>query len=83
VAATAAIFRETGRGWTLFAVAWTTGLGYLFATVFYQSAIFSRDPATSAAWIGGLLAVFAAVLLIMRRWAERDFSPPQLAREGV
>ncbi len=83
VAATAAIFRETGRGWTLFAVAWTTGLGYLFATVFYQSAIFYRDPASSAAWIGGLLALFAAVLYTMRRWADRDLRPVQLVQEAV
>jgi ferrous iron transport protein B len=83
VAATAAIFRETNRGWTLFAVAWTTGLGYLSATLFYQAAIFYRDPASSAAWIGGLLALFAAGLITLRRWAERDSGPARLVQESA
>jgi ferrous iron transport protein B len=83
VAATAAIYRETSRGWALFAVMWTTGLGYLVATVFYQVAIFDRDPATSAAWIGGLLALFATVLITLRRWSERDPGPTRLVQEGA
>lgn len=83
VAATAAIVRETSRGWTLFAVAWTTGLGYLAATLFYQAAIFYRDPVTSAAWIGGMLALLTAVLITLRRWSERDLGSPRLVQEGA
>jgi ferrous iron transport protein B len=65
-AAIAAIHRESTRGWTLFAVLWTTGLAYIAATVFYQAAVFDRHPALSAAWIGGLLGLFAAVVIAMR-----------------
>jgi len=81
VAAIAAVHRETGPGWTLFTVGWTTALGYLFATVFYQAAIFDRDPTSSAIWIAVMLGTFAAALFTMRRWADRDLSPPRLAGE--
>lgn len=65
VAATAAVFRETNARWTWFVVAWTTGLGYMTATIFYQAATFARHPSTSSAWILGLLAVFTAVVAVM------------------
>jgi ferrous iron transport protein B len=83
VAAIAAVHRETGTGWTLFIAAWTTGLGYGVATVFYQAAIFTRDPLSSATWIGLMVALFAAVLLTMRRWAERGPGAAALARQGA
>jgi ferrous iron transport protein B len=65
VAATAAVYRETNGRWTWFVVAWTTGLGYLTATVFYQAATFARHPYASAIWILGLLVLFAAVVAAM------------------
>lgn len=65
VAATAAVFRETNARWAGFVVAWTTGLGYMTATLFYQAATFARHPSTSSAWILGLLALFAAVVAAM------------------
>ncbi|OUD15023.1 Fe(2+) transporter permease subunit FeoB [Thioflexithrix psekupsensis] len=66
VAATAAIYRETGARWTLFVVAWTTGLGYMSAVIFYQAATFSQHPTQSAIWIGGLMTLFFCVVLLMR-----------------
>ncbi|WP_295403191.1 Fe(2+) transporter permease subunit FeoB [uncultured Thiocystis sp.] len=81
VAAIAAIARETSAGWALFAAAWTTGLGYLTATVFYQTAIFARDPATSAAWIAGMLLILTATVIGMRGWARRAPAVPALARD--
>jgi ferrous iron transport protein B len=84
VAAIAAIYRETSPGWAVFAVLWTTGLGYIVATVFYQSAIFARDPTSSAAWIAGMLALFAVVVIGMRISAERGGPRPTgLVREGA
>jgi ferrous iron transport protein B len=65
-AALAAVYRETNTRWTLFVAAWTTGIGYIVATVFYQAAIFSRSPATSAAWIAAMLGIFLAVTLVLR-----------------
>jgi ferrous iron transport protein B len=61
-AATAAIFKETNLNWTLFVVAWTTGLGYLIATVFYQLMTFNQHPSYSLYWINGLLLGFSVVL---------------------
>ena len=61
-AATAAIFKETNLNWTLFVVAWTTGLGYLIATVFYQIMTFSQHPSYSLYWINSLLLGFSVVL---------------------
>jgi ferrous iron transport protein B len=83
VAATAAIWRESGTGWTVFAVAWTTGLGYMIATVFYQSATFARDPASAAGWITAMTVIFAAVVFGMRHWADRGAMPAGLAGEGA
>ncbi|MFO8151829.1 Fe(2+) transporter permease subunit FeoB [Thioalkalivibrio sp.] len=65
-AALAAVYRETNMRWTVFVAAWTTGVGYIAATVFYQAAIFSRSPATSAAWIAAMLGIFLAVTLVLR-----------------
>ncbi|MBI5782086.1 MAG: Fe(2+) transporter permease subunit FeoB [Rhodocyclales bacterium] len=66
-AATAAIYQESGRRWTLFVVAWTTGIAWAAATLFYQAATFSRAPLASAAWIAGIAVLFALVFVLMRR----------------
>jgi ferrous iron transport protein B len=65
-AALAAVYRETNMRWTLFVAAWTTGIGYVVATVYYQAATFSRSPTTSGAWIAAMLGIFLAVVLVMR-----------------
>jgi len=65
-AAIAAIYRETGTRWTLFVAAWTTGVGYISAVLFYQTATFSQHPAQSMVWISGLLLVSIAALVMLR-----------------
>jgi ferrous iron transport protein B len=72
VAATAAIYREAGTRWTLFTAGWTTGLAYGVATLFYQAATFAQNPASSAAWIAGVLAAFAAAIAAMRYTGNRN-----------
>ncbi|NKN34491.1 Fe(2+) transporter permease subunit FeoB [Marichromatium bheemlicum] len=72
VAAIGAIARETSGGWALFAAFWTTGLGYVSATIFYQAAIFARDPVSASIWIGIMTALFLATVLGMRWWSRRD-----------
>jgi ferrous iron transport protein B len=62
-AATAAIYRETNMRWTIFVGTWTTGLAYLFATVFYQLGTFAQHPATSMAWTGSLFLLFGFTIL--------------------
>lgn len=71
-AALAAVFRETNAGWTAFVALWTTGIGYIAGTVFYQAATFARHPGSSLAWMAGLLALFAAVVLTLRWWGMRE-----------
>ncbi|MEG6508985.1 Fe(2+) transporter permease subunit FeoB [Methyloligella sp. 2.7D] len=71
-AAIAAVYRETGRGWAIFISLWTTLLGYSAAVLFYQAATFARHPAYSAWWIGGLIALFAAVVLGMWYYGKHN-----------
>jgi ferrous iron transport protein B len=65
VAATAAIYRETNVGWTIFVVFWTTGIAYMAATVFYQMMTYNQHPDYSIAWIAGLISLFLLVLFIL------------------
>jgi ferrous iron transport protein B len=65
-AAIAAVYRETNARWSLFVGAWTTGVAYLFATVFYQLATFFQHPGSSLVWIGGLSMLFIFSILLMR-----------------
>ncbi|WP_319517950.1 Fe(2+) transporter permease subunit FeoB [uncultured Martelella sp.] len=66
VAATAAIWRETGTAWTLFASTWTTGLAYGTAVLVYQLGTFAAHPAASVAWTAVILGLFAIVIAAMR-----------------
>lgn len=66
VAATAAIYREAGARWMWFALAWSTGMAYSAATLFYQTARFSQHPASSMAWIIAILVAVAAAIAYMR-----------------
>nr|RDS95772.1 Fe(2+) transporter permease subunit FeoB [Cereibacter sphaeroides f. sp. denitrificans] len=66
-AAIAAVWREAGPAWTGFVSVWTLMMGWGSATVFYQAATFARHPEASALWIGGVLAAFALVVLVMKR----------------
>jgi ferrous iron transport protein B len=61
IAATAAIYRETGGAWTVFVLLWTTGIAYMTATLYYQGMTFAQHPGYSGAWITGLLTVFGMV----------------------
>jgi ferrous iron transport protein B len=71
-AALAAVYRETNLGWMLFVAGWTTGLAYTLSTLFYQTAIFARQPTVSAAWIGAMLALLAAAVITLRWWGLRE-----------
>jgi ferrous iron transport protein B len=86
IAAIAAVYREAGTRWALFVAGWTTGLAYGVATIFYQAATFAQHPASSAAWIGGMLAAFAVVIAAMRvrgrRRSRRMAIPLEAAQEA-
>jgi ferrous iron transport protein B len=72
VATMGAIVRETGGAWAAFVAAWTTGVAFTTATVFYQAATLTQHPASSTAWITGLLLVGAGVVIGLRSWGKRD-----------
>lgn len=67
VAAVSAIWQEIGTRWTLFAAAWTTGLGWCAAVLFYQIARFDRAPETATLWIAVCLGLLVATALGMHR----------------
>ncbi len=71
-AAIAAVHQESGARWTLFVAAWTTGLGYGLATIYYQGATWVRHPGSSAGWIAAVLATFAVALIALRRAGSAD-----------
>jgi ferrous iron transport protein B len=81
VAATAAIYRETNRGWTVFVLLWTTGLAYMTSTIFYQAMTFSNHPVNSLAWIIGLIAMFASVIAGL--WLYGKQSSPTIRKESA
>ena len=70
--ATAAVYRETNLGWTVFVAGWTTGLAYWVATFYYQLATFNEHPESSLLWLSGLILVKLGVL-----WGLRAVSSPR------
>lgn len=82
VATIGAIVREAGRRWAAFVAAWTSGVAFFVATVFYQGATFGRHPLSSVVWITALTCVVVAVVVGLRAWAARQ-DQVELARELV
>jgi ferrous iron transport protein B len=66
IATSAAAYRESSLRWSVFMVAWSTGLAYLTATLFYQLATFGEHPETSTAWLAGTAMIAIAVVLAFR-----------------
>ena len=65
VAATGAMYRETGKDWAILGVLWSTGLAYGSAVIFYQLATFTRHPLQSSLWTVSLLLSFALAVWVM------------------
>ncbi|MFA5920447.1 MAG: Fe(2+) transporter permease subunit FeoB [Methylococcaceae bacterium] len=80
VAATAAIYRETNTGWTLFVVFWTTGIAYMTATIFYQTMTYSQHPEYSLVWISGLIIAFLLVLAVLWLTGKNTVAKHTLAK---
>ena len=71
-AAIAAIYREVGTAWTLFAAAWTSVLGYSAATIYYRVATFVENPMYSIVAIACCAAALVGMYFWMRSFAKRD-----------
>ncbi|OAN54580.1 ferrous iron transporter B [Paramagnetospirillum marisnigri] len=65
VASMGAIRHEAGLGWTCFAAAWTTSLGYMTSVAVYQGATFARHPLAASAWLGGCALVLVSAILLL------------------
>ncbi len=72
IATSAAAYRESSLGWSVFMVVWSTGLAYLTATLFYQLATFAEHPGTSVAWLAVIAAIIAVMIWAFRYWGRRQ-----------
>ncbi|KOO16235.1 iron transporter FeoB [Vibrio xuii] len=66
VAAMGAYVREFGQKYARFIAVWTMGLAYGSATLYYQASHFADHPASSAAWIGGIIAVSVVTYRLLK-----------------
>jgi ferrous iron transport protein B len=74
VAATAAIAREAGIKWALFAGTWSTSLAYMVATNFNQLSHFNRNPLSASIWLGLFILMISSVYLYLKKVGKRvDF----------
>ncbi|MCK5893095.1 MAG: Fe(2+) transporter permease subunit FeoB [Endozoicomonadaceae bacterium] len=74
VAALGAIYRETSMRWTVFIASWTFFMGYLAATLYYQASIWIQNPVSATSWIAGMLTIFIAVTLGLRRFGSIEMN---------
>ena len=77
VSATAAVYRETNLGWTVFVGFWTTGLAYWVAVFYYQVMTLKQHPASTIAWLVGLSLVMLGTLVGLKRFSDRHQIQPQ------
>jgi ferrous iron transport protein B len=83
VSATAAVYRETNLGWTIFVAAWTTGLAYWVAVFYYQFMNLNERPVSAIAWLVSLSLVMFATLAGLKRFSLRhrlDSTPRKTAK---
>jgi ferrous iron transport protein B len=71
VSATAAVYRETNLGWTIFVACWTTGLAYWVAVFYYQFMTLNEHPLSAIAWLVSLALVMGGVLFGMKKFSDR------------
>jgi len=83
VSATAAVYRETNLGWTIFVAAWTTGLAYWAATFYYQLMTMNQHPVSAIAWLVGLLLAMAGTIFGLKKFSDRRQIQPQQVVEKV
>ena len=76
VAAASAMFRETGKKWAGLGIAWSTGLAYGSATLFYQMASFQMHPLKSLFWITLILGSFGTSLWLLFRHTRQTAQIP-------
>jgi ferrous iron transport protein B len=84
VSATAAVYRETNLGWTVFVALWTTGLAYWVAVFYYQLMTFNTNPGRAIAWLIALAAAMGATLFGLKLASERRrFRAPNIGSQNA
>lgn len=76
VSTTAVMFREVGRGWTVFSVLWSTGVAYAVSVTFYQLATLNYHPFSSILWsVGSCLVLLLTIVAVQlkARGLKRGF----------
>ncbi|KLN62999.1 Fe(2+) transporter permease subunit FeoB [Vibrio sp. VPAP30] len=66
VAAMGAYVREFGQKYARFIAVWTMGLAYGSAALYYQVTHFTDHPASSSAWIAGILLMSFATYRVLK-----------------
>ena len=71
VAALAAIAREIGVRWMIFAVSYLTLLAWIISTLYFQFSTFPLHPNSSAGWIALCFVLLAALVVGLRLAGKR------------
>jgi len=74
VSVVAVIAKELNKKWAAFSVIWSTGLAYIIATLFYQTATWGGVMSSSSLWIIAMLALLAGFFVVARLIVGRDSS---------
>jgi ferrous iron transport protein B len=77
VATIGAIRREAGPRWAAFVVAWSTGIAFISASLFYQVATYAGHPTSALGWIIGLSLTLFTTIAGLRYWSLRLQQPGQ------
>ncbi|PUB76523.1 MAG: ferrous iron transporter B [gamma proteobacterium symbiont of Ctena orbiculata] len=72
VATIGAIRREAGPRWAGFVVAWSTGIAFIAASLFYQTATYADHPQSALGWIISLTLLLLAIVGALRYWSQRS-----------
>ncbi|MBF2003443.1 MAG: Fe(2+) transporter permease subunit FeoB [Synechococcales cyanobacterium M58_A2018_015] len=83
VSATAAVYRETNLGWTVFVACWTTGLAYWVAVFYYQAMTLNQHPGRAIAWLIGLSLVMIGTLVGLKQFSDRRRIQPSEPHQPV
>ncbi len=75
VATIGAIRREAGPRWAAFVVAWSTGIAYISASLFYQVSTYEGHPQSALAWIIILSLTLISIVGGLRYWSLRLQQP--------
>lgn len=66
VSTMAVMQREIGKGWAYFSMAWSTGIAYAVATLFYQTITFTQHPLQSSGWFVLISSALLGTLSALR-----------------